>query len=57
MSQGGWDKARWVERGRVEGWRGMGQDWWGLGEGEETRERWRRIREGEEIRGGRGQVS
>ena len=44
-------------RGRVEGWRGMGQDWWGLGEGEETRERWRRIREGEEIRGGRGQVS
>ena len=35
----------------------MGQDWWPLGEGEENREKGRRMREGEENRGGRGQTS
>lgn len=51
MSQGGWDKARWVEA-EWRGWRGMGQDWWGLGE-EETREVEENTGEGE-IREGEG---
>lgn len=52
MSQGGWDKARWV--GEAE-WRdgGMGQDWWGLGRGGDYR-RWRRIREERRLGEGEG---